>query len=106
MVEIVKCFLLLQLFILITKAYQNSTRLHTRWLNDDVCGVVDFANPLIYGGMTFTRGAWPYMAAVFHRDTSGSMKFVCGGVILSKTQIITGLIFFLILETSLLIFMS
>lgn len=103
MLKMVKCFLLLQLLV-VSKAYQNSTR-SKRWLNDNACGAADSATPLIYGGMTFTRGAWPYMAALFHRDTSGSMKFICGGVIVSRTQIITGSrTFFLISETSLLIF--
>lgn len=44
---------------------------------------------LILRGQDFTRGAWPWMVAIFKRN-GGSDDFICSGTLVSTEKVVTG----------------
>ncbi|XP_077298835.1 serine protease gd-like [Arctopsyche grandis] len=53
------------------------------------CGVsAKTFNPLIAGGTSFSQGEWPWIVALFHKNTKG-VTFVCSGTLLSTSHVIT-----------------
>lgn len=55
------------------------------------CGVPNTqGSGLIYGGDSFSKGAWPWMTALLFRKAS-TPKFFCAGTLISKTKVVTGM---------------
>lgn len=56
------------------------------------CGVSKRTlNPLIVGGTSYPPGEWPWLAALYHKNSKG-VTFACSGSLLSSVHIVTGLI--------------
>lgn len=52
------------------------------------CGVPSQSIGLIIKGNNFTRGKWPWMAALMLKQNDTN-KFICGGVLVSTTKVLT-----------------
>ncbi|XP_017462128.1 PREDICTED: serine protease gd [Rhagoletis zephyria] len=53
------------------------------------CGVEgNSVTPFIYGGITLARGQFPWLAAVYRKQSSG-LRFLCGGSLVSSNTVIT-----------------
>lgn len=57
--------------------------------NNDVCGVPTQSSSLVVNGVDFQRGTWPWMVPLMDRTTSPP-KLFCGGVLVTKTKVLTG----------------
>lgn len=51
------------------------------------CGTVEFIDPKIIGGTATTRGAWPFIVALYYTEDS---IFFCGGTLISSKNVLTG----------------
>ncbi|KAJ8920430.1 hypothetical protein NQ315_005298 [Exocentrus adspersus] len=55
-----------------------------------VCGEKKVtAEPLIVNGQNVSRGDYPWVTAIYHKDTDGAYKNVCGGSMLTQKIILT-----------------
>lgn len=55
--------------------------------NDKHCGIINIEQSYVKGGQKVQRGKWPWLVAIKHDN-----EFICGGVLISKHQVLTGLI--------------
>ncbi|XP_072934282.1 serine protease gd-like [Epargyreus clarus] len=58
--------------------------------NNNECGVngnIDSV-PLIYNGMSYNRGEWPWLVAIFKRKDIG-LNYICSGTLVSNLHVIT-----------------
>lgn len=62
----------------------------------ETCGVQKIRSGLIVRGQDFSRGAFPWIVALMHTGTRPP-KFFCGGTLISKTFVISGRVFDLVL---------
>jgi hypothetical protein len=56
------------------------------------CGMAAGGNdkvPLIQNGLSYERGEWPWLVAVYKRN-DGSLTFKCGGTLISDRHVVTG----------------
>lgn len=51
------------------------------------CGTIEYIDPKILQGTATVRGAWPFLAALFHIEEA---KFFCGSTIISAKHVLTG----------------
>lgn len=56
-------------------------------VSGDECGTVEYIDPRINSGEYIARGAWPFIAALFHIEDS---KFFCGATLISAKNVLTG----------------
>jgi secreted trypsin-like serine protease len=56
------------------------------------CGLAVQATSLIVNGNAVSRGAWPWLTAIFQTTDSG-LAFICGGTLISEHHVITGYFF-------------
>lgn len=63
--------------------------IHLRFngISANECGTTEFIDPKIISGTATVRGAWPFLAALFHVDDS---KFLCGSTVISAKHVLTG----------------
>lgn len=55
-----------------------------------ICGKIGpISSPLIFGGHPISKGAWPWLVAIYKIDSKSNPYFVCGGNIISSRTIIT-----------------
>jgi hypothetical protein len=60
------------------------------WLYiDDGCGLAVQVKPLVVNGSAVSRGAWPWLTAIFVTTEKG-LEFMCGGTLISENHVITG----------------
>lgn len=63
-------------------------------MTDEECGLSrTMVNPLVIRGSPTEKGDWPWQVAIFRKDLvdgSLSIKFICGGTLISRMHIITG----------------
>jgi hypothetical protein len=51
------------------------------------------ASLLIHNGSPVSKGAWPWLAAIFVNEETGP-SFACGGTLVTKNHVITGCFLF------------
>lgn len=51
------------------------------------CGTVEFIDPKITKGTATSRGAWPFLAALFYVEKA---QFFCGSTVISARHVLTG----------------
>ncbi|KXJ71055.1 hypothetical protein RP20_CCG021573 [Aedes albopictus] len=73
---ILAVLLVLQLSLISASSYQCGTRKH---------GFV----PLLYRGWKVEEGQWPWHVAIFYKQPQDSLKYQCGGSLLSSKHILT-----------------
>lgn len=84
---LIKCFsIFLSIFACVLSSSINQTRSKR---DSEVCGFPSQVTSLIIGGDNFQRGTWPWMVAMMERTVSPP-KFFCGGVLVTKTKVLTG----------------
>lgn len=53
------------------------------------CGTADYIDPKITKGTAISRGAWPFVAALYYAEEA---KFFCGSTVISAKHVLTGII--------------
>lgn len=53
----------------------------------DECGTVEYIDPKITRGTQTSRGAWPFLAALYYIEKS---SFFCGATLISSKNVLTG----------------
>lgn len=61
--------------------------------SSDLCGRRQISHTgLITGGQPTKPGDWPWHVAIYRLKTSSSeQKYICGGTLISKTRVVTGM---------------
>ena len=86
----VKCLIILSVLSVSIKTIDGSNLTLKRYRRDNgECGIPLGSTSLIIRGINFQRGAWPWMVAILVKTTSPP-SFICGGVLVSRTKVITG----------------
>lgn len=81
-----------KLFIMIAMCTVVSSGLEANQpeLTADICGVAQSKTDLAVHGQDLTRGTFPWIVALMHIDNK-TLNFFCGGTIISRTFVITGM---------------
>lgn len=61
------------------------------------CGTVSVVNPLVTNGKNTHRGQWPWHIALYKAEGI-NLNYLCGGSLISKNKVITGIYKFLIIS--------
>lgn len=51
------------------------------------CGTTEFIDPKIASGTATSKGAWPFLAALYYIEQS---EFFCGATLISTKNVLTG----------------
>ncbi|KAG7303352.1 hypothetical protein JYU34_011842 [Plutella xylostella] len=55
---------------------------------NNICGTVGGAAALIYDGVNYDRGEWPWLVAIYKSEGS-QLKYVCAGTLVSQLHVVT-----------------
>lgn len=95
-----KTFFVFILGICVVSSTASVSRLK-RQVTGSSCGKSSVSGTgLIYKGEDFVKDAWPWMVAILVRQLTGGViignnkngpKFICGGTLISRKQVLTGI---------------
>ncbi|XP_011202672.2 serine protease gd [Bactrocera dorsalis] len=68
--------------IFLTERFQQNTTV--------TCGTEgNVVRPFLHGGKELVRGQFPWMAAVYRKETVHSLSYICGGTLLSQRSVVS-----------------
>ncbi|XP_036234353.2 transmembrane protease serine 9 isoform X2 [Bactrocera oleae] len=68
--------------IFLTERFQQNTTV--------TCGTEgNLIRPFLHGGKELVRGQFPWMAAVYRKETVHSLSYICGGTLLSQRSVVS-----------------